>query len=124
MRSIRSRLIASYLLVTLLAMGAAAGLAWNALDRAFLDVLRENLLAQARLVAQTVESGGTGNLVIPGAEPAPGPDGLTNYVPRVIDDEGAVILAPAAVPTASETLAPPFSPEPYSQAANVRLIPL
>ena len=56
-RTIRSRLIGSYLLVVVLAMGVAAALAWRALDRAFLDVLRENLLAQARRVAQTAESG-------------------------------------------------------------------
>ena len=55
-RTIRWRLIGSYLLVVMLAMAVAAGLAWRALDRAFLEVLRENLLAQARLVAQTVES--------------------------------------------------------------------
>ena len=57
LKSIRSRLIASYLLVILLAMGIAALLSWTALDRAFLDVLRENLLAQARRVAQTIEAG-------------------------------------------------------------------
>ena len=68
LRSIRSRLIASYLLVILLAMGVAAMLAWNALDRAFLDVLRENLVAQARRVAQTVEAGDMSGL---GTQPAP-----------------------------------------------------
>jgi len=100
LRSIRSRLIASYLLVILLAMGVAAALAWSALDRAFLDVQRENLLAQAHRVAQTIESGETGYLVI--------------------DDDGIVILDPAApdVP-ADEPLAPSLSPDPYSQVANV-----
>ncbi len=56
--SIHVRLIASYLLIALLAMGVASALAWTALDRAFLDVLRENSLAQAQRVAQTLEAGG------------------------------------------------------------------
>ena len=56
-KTIRSRLIGSYVLVILLAMAVAAALAWRALDRAFLEVLRENLLAQARRVAQTAQSG-------------------------------------------------------------------
>jgi len=97
LRSIRSRLIASYLLVILLAMGIAAALAWSALDRAFLDVLRENLLAQARRVAQTVESGETGGVFDLGT------------------DSG---LSPPA-PTDSEIPQPQRDPAPYSQASNI-----
>ena len=117
LRSIRSRLIVSYLLVILLAMGVAAALAWSALDRAFLDVLRQNLLAQARRVAQTVEAGATSDLVIPNAgvtQPVPDPysqtaNVLPGYHTRVIDDEGVVILDLAATETltASETLTSP-----------------
>ena len=65
-KSLRFRLIVSYLLVVLLAMGVAAGLAWAALDRAFLDVLRENLLAQAQRVAQVVEAGGAEDITTAG----------------------------------------------------------
>jgi signal transduction histidine kinase len=94
LRSIRSRLIASYLLVILLAMGIAAMLAWSALDRAFLDVLRENLLAQARRVAQTVEAGDMSEFNA-GIQPAPYSQ-AANVQPghhtRVIDDKGVVIL--------------------------------
>jgi signal transduction histidine kinase len=99
-KSIRSRLVFSYLLVILLAMGVAAGLAWGALDRAFLDVLRENLLAQARRVAQTVEAGEVGELPalnLESTQPAPEPysqalNVMPGYHARVIDEEGAVIL--------------------------------
>ncbi len=116
LRSIRSRLIVSYLLVILLAMGIAALLAWSALDRAFLDVLRENLLAQARRVAQTVEAGETGDITDK-THPAPDPysqaaNVLPGYHTRVIDDEGVVILdlVAADATTTSETLsAPPLT---------------
>ncbi|MCP4542308.1 MAG: cell wall metabolism sensor histidine kinase WalK [Chloroflexi bacterium] len=95
-KSIRSRLIASYLLVILLAMGIAALLAWSALDRAFLDVLRENLVAQARRVAQTVEAGDMSGF---GTQPDPysqASNVLPGYHTRVIDDEGVVILGLSA----------------------------
>jgi HAMP domain-containing protein len=91
LKSIHTRLIASYLLVILLAMGIATLLAWSALDRAFLDVLRENLLAQARRVAQTVEADG----ISAGAQPIPYSqvaNVLPGYHTRVIDDQGVVIL--------------------------------
>ena len=96
LKSIRSRLIASYLLVILLAMGIAALLAWSALDRAFLDVLRENLVAQARRVAQTVEAGDMSDFE---TEPAPysqAANVFSGYHTRVIDDEGVVILGLSA----------------------------
>ena len=113
LRSIRSRLIVSYLAVILLAMGIAAALAWSALDHAFLDVLRENLLAQAHRVAQTVEAGETGNITEE-TQPAPDPySQTTNVLPgyhtRVIDDEGVIVLDLAAADdlTTSETLISP-----------------
>jgi HAMP domain-containing protein len=113
LRSIRSRLIVSYLVVILLAMGIAAALAWSALDHAFLDVLRENLLAQAQRVAQTVEAGETGNITEE-TQPAPDPysqtaNVLPGYHTRVIDDEGVIILDLATTDdlTTSETLISP-----------------
>jgi signal transduction histidine kinase len=118
LKSIRSRLIVSYLLVVLLAMSVAAALAWSALDRAFLDVLRENLLAQARRVAQTVESSETDNLFNQNVEPDWAANTVPDYPARIIDDEGIVILGPD-VPTTSETLAPSPAPELYSQVSNV-----
>jgi signal transduction histidine kinase len=99
-KSLRFRLIASYLLVVLLAMGIAAGLAWAALDRAFLDVLRENLLAQAQRVAQVVEAGGANDIVTSGIvggefateEYSQSTNVLPGYHTRVIDEESVVIL--------------------------------
>ncbi|HET91906.1 MAG TPA: HAMP domain-containing protein [Chloroflexi bacterium] len=107
-KSVRSRLIASYLLVVLLAMGIATPLVWSALDRAFLDVLRENLLAQAQRVAQTVEAAGVDPLAAdfqfaPYAQAA---NVLPGYHARVIDAEGVVILGPPLtdVPTTTTSL--------------------
>jgi signal transduction histidine kinase len=97
LRSIRSRLIASSLLVTMLAMGVAAGLAWSALDRAFLDVLRENLLAQSQRVAQTLEASGTNDLGDGSTAPySQVSNVLAGYHTRVIDEEGVVVLDLAA----------------------------
>jgi signal transduction histidine kinase len=108
-RSIRSRLIASYLLVILLAMGVAAGLAWNALDRAFLDVLRENLLAQARLVAQTVETGDVGGYAPEVPESYP-----QSQNTRVVGEDGTVAFELVGEATCSTTV------DSYSQSANVQ----
>jgi two-component system sensor histidine kinase ResE len=135
LRTIRARLIGSYLLVILLAMTVAAALAWRALDRAFLDVLRENLLAQARLVAQTVESGLTSEqaplvqvLVGPAAtvepsaeEGTPGPlsdaSEASGRLPAVADSqtstvEGADGVAVVGAAALTDT-------QMYSQASNV-----
>ena len=132
-KSIRSRLIASYLLVILLAMGITAALAWSALDRAFLDVLRQNLLAQARRVAQTVEAGETGDLITPdtgAAPPAPEPysqaaNVLPGYHTRVVDDEGVVVLDLAAADalTVSETLTSPPLTRYRELASNLGIPP-
>jgi signal transduction histidine kinase len=131
--SLRFRLIASYLLVVLLAMGVAAGLAGVALDRAFLDVLRENLLAQVQRVAQTIEAGGAGDMATVGVVGGESADEaysqVTNVLPgyhtRVIDEEGVVILdlSPAEALTQEE------APSALSQAqyrqlqANLDILP-
>ncbi|MBE9506624.1 MAG: HAMP domain-containing protein [Chloroflexi bacterium] len=115
LKSIRSRLIASYLLVILLAMGLAAGLAWSALDRAFLDVLRENLLAQARLVAQTVQTSSANEYV-----PDTDENQLPSYITRVISEDGTVafeLAGEVTCLTASPT--DQATPDPYSQTTNV-----
>ncbi len=99
LRSIRSRLIASYLLVVLLAMGIAAGLAWAALDRAFLGMLRENLQVEACRLAEAIELVRTGELTtlnnptqqaIPGAY-SPSANVQPGYHECIIDNEGTVI---------------------------------
>ena len=125
-KSIRSRLTISYLLVVLLAMGIAAGLVWNALDRAFLEVLRQNLLAQARRVAQTVEAGGAGGLATLDGDTARPYSQAANVLPgyhtRVIDDEGVVVLdlAAADAPISGDILSPARD---GGLAANLGLYP-
>jgi signal transduction histidine kinase len=114
-KSLRFRLIASYLLVVLLAMGIAAGLAWAALDRAFLGVLRENLLAQARRVAQVVEAGGADDIALAGIVGGESDENeyysqsanvLPGYHTRVVDEEGVVILDLAMVDAVAHEEAP------------------
>ena len=133
LRSIRSRLVVSDLVVILLAMGIASGLAWTALDRAFLDVLRRNLLSEARRVAQTVEAGETGAPIPPGGDeplPTPAPyaqsaNVVAGYHTRIIDDEGVVILDLDASGTLSTgaTVAP-SAHSPYAQLeTNLGLSP-
>ncbi len=123
-KSLRFRLIASYLLVVLLAMGIAAGLAWAALDRAFLDVLRENLLAQAQRVAQVVEAGGADDITtagVIGGESAAGEylqsaNVLPGYHTRVVDEEGVVILDLATADTeAQEEASSILPPDQYGR---------
>jgi signal transduction histidine kinase len=104
-KSLRFRLIVSYLLVVLLAMGVAALLAWAALDRAFLDVLRENLLAQAQRVAQVVEAGGADDITtagVIGGEYSQSANVLPGYHTRVVDEEGVVILDMATADTEAQ----------------------
>jgi len=113
-KSLRFRLIASYLLVVLLAMGVAAGLAWVALDRAFLDVLRENLLAQARAVAQVVEAGGADDITTAGVIGegyySQSANALPGYHTRVVDEEGVVILDLATADAEAQDEAPSTLP--------------
>jgi signal transduction histidine kinase len=108
-KSLHFRLIASYLLVVLLAMGIAAGLAWAALDRAFLGVLRENLLAQAQRVAQVIETGGADDITAAGTigeEYSQSANVMPGYHTRVIDEEGVVILDLAAADAVAQEEAP------------------
>ncbi|MBN1812385.1 MAG: HAMP domain-containing protein [Anaerolineae bacterium] len=123
-KSLRFRLIASYLLVVLLAMGVAAALAWAALDRAFLDVLRENSLAQAQRVAQTIEAGGAGDIAIAGIvggesaaeEYSQSANVLPGYHTRVVDEESVVILdLTTADAVAQEEATSTLSPDQYGR---------
>ena len=97
-RPIRSRLVASYLFVVLLSMGIASGLAWRTLDRAFLVVMRENLLSQAGRVARTTGAGQV-NWVTAGelTEAAPPPYSQLSNIQagihtRIIDEDGVVVI--------------------------------
>lgn len=55
MQTIRARLSLNYLLVLLIGMVLAGMLAWLAVERLYVDTQRENLLAQARLIATALQ---------------------------------------------------------------------
>jgi two-component system sensor histidine kinase BaeS len=98
--SLSVRLVLSYLAVTLVGMGAAAVLAWLAVESLYLETQRENLLAQARLVAATVSDQTQMPLPSAGgdspANPALQYSQLSNVMPglhtRLIDKQGAVLI--------------------------------
>ena len=137
-RSIRSRLVASYLFVILLSMGIASSLAWRALDRVFLVVLRENLLSQASRVAHTIGAGQTywataGEFT----ETTPPPYSQSSNIQagihtRIIDEDGVIIIGksgegtslsivgnpPAAQLSESSELALSLDLEPQGSSTN------
>ena len=88
--SLGARLALSYLAVILTSMGVAISLAWLAVERQYLNAQRENLLAQAQLVAATL-----GSQVPPATSPLPYTQS-SNVFPgihtRVIDPQGAVVI--------------------------------
>jgi len=55
MQTIRTRLSLNYLLVLVLGMLLATALAWVSVERLYLNTQRENLLAQARLIAAALQ---------------------------------------------------------------------
>src|SRR5512138_2827294 len=55
MQTIRTRLSLNYFLVLLLGMALASILAWLAVERLYVNTQRENLLAQARLIAASLQ---------------------------------------------------------------------
>jgi len=55
MQTIRTRLSLNYLLVLALGMTLAGALAWLAVERLYVNTQRENLLAQARLIAAALQ---------------------------------------------------------------------
>ena len=88
--SLGTRLALSYLAVILIGMGLVIPLAWLAVERLYLNMQRENLLAQAQLVASALHSE---------ALPATSSAAYTqasNVLPgihtRVIDPLGAVVI--------------------------------
>src|SRR5262245_47734826 len=88
--SLRFRLTLTYLLVVLLGIGMVAPLAWLSVERLYLDTQQANLLAQAQLVATTLQTEAPGPL-------AAGPySQMANTLPgihtRIIDEQGAVVI--------------------------------
>ncbi len=125
-RSIRSRLVASYLAVILLSMGVASSLAWRTLDRAFLIVVRENMLSQAGHVARTIGAGQT-SWDTAGAltETAPPPYSQLSNIQagihtRIIDEDGVVIIGTSGEGTSLRIIEDPSAAQ-LSESSELAL---
>jgi len=103
MRTIRTRLSLNYLSVLLLGMSLAGVLAWLAVSKLYVDTQRENLLAQAKLIAA-----GLGDSTLP-TQPAEPYLQTSNLLPgihtRLIGDSGAVVVG---LPLADESIQLPL----------------
>ena len=91
MQPVRFRLTLGYLLVLIIGMGLAAGLAWASVETLYLSTQRENLLAQAKLTAAALQGQ---PLPLQSAEPY---SQTTNALPgihtRILGEQGAVIFS-------------------------------
>lgn len=101
--SLGARLTLSYLIVILISLGIVVPLAWLAVERQYINTQRENLLAQAKLVAATL-----GSEVLPASSAGPYTQ-TTNVLPgihtRIIDPLGAVVIDLTAFEPTLETAA-------------------
>lgn len=90
MQSIRNRLTLNHLIVLFIGMALAGMLAWLAVERLYVNTQRDNLLAQARLMATALQ--GT---ALP-TQPAEPYSQLSNIAPgihtRLLSEGGAVIV--------------------------------
>ena len=90
MQTIRTRLSLNYLLVLTLGMTLAGALVWLAVSDLYINTQRENLLAQAKLIAAGLQDS-----TLP-TQPAEPYLQTTNILPgvhtRLIGDSGAVVL--------------------------------
>jgi signal transduction histidine kinase len=90
MQTIRARLSLNYLLVLALGMTLAGVLAWLAVERLYISTQRENLLAQARLIAAALQGS-----TLP-AEPVQPYSQAANVAPgvhtRLLSEGGAVVV--------------------------------
>lgn len=116
MQTIRARLSLNYLLVLILGMTLAGALAWLAVERLYIDTQRENLLAQARLIATALEGS-----ALP-AGPSESYSQTSNVAPgihtRLLSDGGAVIVG---LPAATEFTQAPAA-EQYASVPTSELI--
>jgi signal transduction histidine kinase len=109
MTSLQTRMIVSYLVVILIGMGIAAPLAWLTVERAYLETQQANLLAQAQLVATTLQT--SPQLFRASAPSPPSPYSQSqNMMPGVhthlIDEQGAVVLDLAPLLTSQVAVQP------------------
>jgi len=87
---IRLRLSLSHLMVLLIGMGLAAGLAWLAVERLYIDTQRENLLAQALLTAAAMQGS---SMPLEPAEPYLQTLNVSPGIhTRLLGDQGAVLI--------------------------------
>jgi two-component system, OmpR family, sensor histidine kinase BaeS len=91
--SLSLRLTLSYLLVAILGIGIVAPLAWLAVEQVYLDTQKANLLAQAQVVAATLQ---TASPQLAGTDNFPPYAQTTNALPGihtwVIEEKNAVVL--------------------------------
>jgi two-component system, OmpR family, sensor histidine kinase BaeS len=111
-KPIRTRLFLSYLSVLLLGMGLAAMLAWRSVESLYLEIQRENLLAQARLTAAALQGQPLSNT------PAEPYSQTANVMPgihtRVLGEGGAVIVS---LPISAGTI--PLQAPPAENSASI-----
>lgn len=116
MQSIRTRLTLNYLIVLILGMTLAGVFTWLAVERLYVNTQRENLLAQARLMATAVQGSA---LPIGPAEPY---SQLSNVAPgihtRLLSETGAVVVG---VPFANDFTVVPAA-ENYASIPTVELV--
>lgn len=90
MQSIRARLSLNYLFILILGMSLAGALVWLAVGKLYINTQRENLLAQAKLIAAGLQDS-----ALP-TQPAQPYSQTSNVLPgihtRLIGDSGAVIV--------------------------------
>jgi heavy metal sensor kinase len=107
MTSLRAYLTLTYLLVILVGIAVAAPLAWLSVEQLYLDSQQANLLAQAQLVAATLQSSPSS---LPETES--GYSQLANVAPgihtRVIEAEGAVVIELSTAPAPDQAAVAPL----------------
>lgn len=90
MQTIRTRLFLNYLIVLILGMSLAGVLAWLAVSELYVDTQRENLLAQAKLIAASLQDS---TLPTQPAEPYLQTSNVTPGIhTRLIGDGGVVVV--------------------------------
>ncbi|HEU0297028.1 MAG TPA: ATP-binding protein [Anaerolineales bacterium] len=102
MQTIRARLSANYFIVLTIGMVLAGVLAWLAVSDLYINTQRENLLAQARLIAAGLQ-----DTALP-SQPAEPYSQTANVLPgfhtRLIGESGAVIVG---LPLSDDKILPP-----------------
>lgn len=116
MQSIRTRLTFNYLIVLILGMTLAGVLTWLAVERLYVTTQRENLLAQARLMATAVQGS-----ALPTGPTEPYSQ-LSNVAPgihtRLLSETGAVVVG---VPFANDFTVVPAA-ENYASVPTAELV--